>query len=137
VTTTANVLAGIELGLTVLQAILADLKVSSAAQAAVAAIELAIEELEKVQGTEVTFEQLESLRTKIVWPVVVTGETPAASAETMPSIQETMQPLSETKSAQSETRAEPELMASAVQVALPVAVIDEVTGLRVMTHPEV
>ncbi len=60
-------LNGIALVLTLLQTILQDAKAKNAAQEVVAGIEAAIEKLISVQGTPVTYGELESLRVTPEW----------------------------------------------------------------------
>jgi hypothetical protein len=57
----------IELVLSLLGSALNAAKVSDVASEVVAGIEAAIVELEKVRGTDVTFQQVEALRVKPQW----------------------------------------------------------------------
>jgi siroheme synthase len=57
----------IELVLSLLGAALAAAKQNGVTQEVVAGIEAAIANLQKVQGTPVTYDQLESLRVKPTW----------------------------------------------------------------------
>lgn len=57
----------ISLVITLLQSVLAAAKVSGTPTDVIALIEAAVQNLLKVQGTDVTYSQLESLRVKTEW----------------------------------------------------------------------
>ena len=54
----------VALGLSLLQTVLASAKAGQAEQSAIAVIEAAITKLLEVEGSDVTYQQLESLRVK-------------------------------------------------------------------------
>ncbi len=55
------------LALSLLQTVLASAKASNAAQEEVDGIEQALQKLMSVQGSDVTYQQLEDLRSKTTW----------------------------------------------------------------------
>jgi len=60
-------ISALELALTLLQGILAAAKVQGVAPEVIADIAAAVQKLESVRGTDVTFQQLESLRVQPKW----------------------------------------------------------------------
>ena len=60
-------ISAIELALTLAQQVLAAAKINGLAVDIIADLEAAVASLEKVQGTDVTFDQLEGLRVKAQW----------------------------------------------------------------------
>lgn len=62
----------VALSLMLLQIVLEEAVKNNAAEEFVQTIQAAIASLQKVHGTDVTFEQLESLRTAPMWDKVVT-----------------------------------------------------------------
>lgn len=60
-------ISAIELALALAQQVLAAAKINGLAATIIADLEAAVVALEKVQGTDVTFDQLEGLRVKAQW----------------------------------------------------------------------
>jgi len=60
-------ISAIELALTLAQQVLAAAKINGLTADIIADLEAAVASLEKVQGTDVTFDQLEGLRVKAQW----------------------------------------------------------------------
>ena len=60
-------ISALELALTLLQGILSAAKVKGLAPEVIADIAAAVQKLESVRGTDVTFQQLESLRVQPKW----------------------------------------------------------------------
>jgi hypothetical protein len=57
----------IALALALLQSVLASAKIGNAEQAIITGIEEALAKLASVQGSDVTYQQLEELRSKVTW----------------------------------------------------------------------